>query len=79
MEKEHREIRALLSSMAPARAAQAVRLVGLPPDEETAVLAVMAWLVLAVLLALWELLALQAALVVTVVMAAAVVTLKRQD
>ena len=26
--------------MAPARAAQAVRLVGLPPDEETAVLAV---------------------------------------
>ena len=42
-------------------------------------MAVMAWLVLAVLLALWELLALQAALVVTVVMAAAVVTLKRQD
>ena len=40
MEKEHREIRALLSSMAPARAAQAVRLVGLPPDEEAAVLAV---------------------------------------
>ena len=36
MEKEHREIRALLSSMAPARAAQAVRLVGLPPDEEMA-------------------------------------------
>ena len=34
MEKEHREIRALLSSMAPARAAQAVRLVGLPPDED---------------------------------------------
>lgn len=29
-----------MSSMAPARAAQAVRLVGLPPDEETAVLAV---------------------------------------
>ena len=27
-----------MSSMAPARAAQAVRLVGLPPDEETAVL-----------------------------------------
>ena len=27
-------------SMAPARAAQAIRLVGLPPDEETAVLAV---------------------------------------
>lgn len=40
MEKINREIRALLSSMAPARAAQAVRLVGLPPDEETAVLAV---------------------------------------
>lgn len=40
MEKANREIRALLSSMAPARAAQAVRLVGLPPDEETAVLAV---------------------------------------
>lgn len=36
----HQEIRALLSSMAPARAEQAVRLVGLPPDEETAVLAV---------------------------------------
>lgn len=29
-----------MSSMAPARAAQAVRLVGLPPDEEAAVLAV---------------------------------------
>lgn len=40
MEKTNREIRALLSSMAPARAAQAVRLVGLPPGEETAVLAV---------------------------------------
>ena len=40
MNKTHQEIRALLSSMAPARAAQAVRLVGLPPDEETAVLAV---------------------------------------
>lgn len=40
MEKTNREIRALLSSMAPALAAQAVRLVGLPPDEETAVLAV---------------------------------------
>ena len=39
----------------------------------------LAWLVMTVLLALWELLALQAALVVTVVMAAAVVTLKRQD
>lgn len=40
MEKTNREIRALLSSMAPARAVQAVRLVGLPTDEETAVLAV---------------------------------------
>ena len=40
MEKTNREIRALLSSMAPAREAQAVRLVGLPPDEEAAVLAV---------------------------------------
>ena len=40
MEKTNREIRALLSSMAPARAEEAVRLVGLPPDEETAVLAV---------------------------------------
>lgn len=39
MEKTNREIRALLSSMAPARAAQAVRLVGLPPDEEAAKLA----------------------------------------
>lgn len=40
MNKTHQEIRALLSSMAPMRAEQAVRLVGLPPDEETAVLAV---------------------------------------
>lgn len=40
MEKTNREIRALLSSMAQARAEQAVRMVGLPPDEETAVLAV---------------------------------------
>nr|DAG31389.1 MAG TPA: ECF sigma factor [Caudoviricetes sp.] len=40
MNKTHQEIRALLSSMAPMRAAQAVRLVGLPPDEEAAVLAV---------------------------------------
>ena len=38
MEKTNREIRALLSSMAPARAAQAVRLVGLPPAEEAALL-----------------------------------------
>lgn len=40
MNTRHREIRALLSSMSPARAEQAVRLVGLPADEETAVLAV---------------------------------------
>ena len=40
MNKRHQEIRALLSSMAPMRAEQAVRLVGLPADEETAVLAV---------------------------------------
>ena len=40
MNTRHREIRALLSSMSPKRAEQAVRLVGLPPDEETAVLAV---------------------------------------
>ena len=40
MNKTHQEIRALLSSMAPMRAEQAVRLVALPPDEETAVLAV---------------------------------------
>ena len=40
MDKRHQEIRALLSSMAPMRAEQAVRLVGLPRDEETAVLAV---------------------------------------
>ena len=40
MNKTHQEIRALLSSMAPIKAEQAVRLVALPPDEETAVLAV---------------------------------------
>ena len=40
MNTRHREIRALLSSMSPKRAEQAVRLVCLPPDEETAVLAV---------------------------------------
>ena len=40
MNKTHQEIRALLSSMSPKRAEQAVRLVCLPPDEETAVLAV---------------------------------------
>ena len=40
MNTQHREIRALLSSMSPKRAEQAVRLVGLPADEEAAVLAV---------------------------------------
>lgn len=40
MDTQHKAIRGLLSSMAPMRAEQAVRLVGLPPDEETAVLAV---------------------------------------
>ena len=40
MDTQHKAIRALLSSMAPTRAEQAIRLVGLPPDEETAVLAV---------------------------------------
>ena len=40
MNTRHREIRALLSSMSPKRAEQAVMLVGLTPDEETAVLAV---------------------------------------
>ena len=40
MDTQHKAIRGLLSSMAPMRAEQAVRLVGLPPDEEAAVLAV---------------------------------------
>lgn len=40
MNTRHREIRALLSSMSPKRAEQAILLVGLTPDEETAVLAV---------------------------------------
>ena len=40
MDTQHKAIRGLLSSMAPTRAEEAVRLVGLPPDEETAVLAV---------------------------------------
>ena len=40
MNSEHKALRAMLSCMAPKRAEQAVRLVGLPPDEETAVLAV---------------------------------------
>lgn len=40
MNNQHREIRALLSSMAPRRAEEAVKLIGLPPDEETAVLSV---------------------------------------
>lgn len=40
MDAQHRQIRALLSSMCPRRAEEAVRMAGLPPDEETAVLAV---------------------------------------
>ena len=40
MNSEHKALRAMLSGMAPKRAEQAVRLVCLPPDEETAVLAV---------------------------------------
>lgn len=40
MNAQHKEIRALLSSMAPRRAEQAVKLIGLPPDEEEAVLSV---------------------------------------
>lgn len=40
MDAQHRQIRALLSSMCPRRAEKAVRMAGLPPDEETAVLAV---------------------------------------
>ena len=40
MDTQHKAIRALLSSMAPARAEEAVRRVGLPPNEESAVLAV---------------------------------------
>lgn len=40
MDTQHKAIRSLLSSMAPTRAEEAVRLVGLPPNEETAVLAV---------------------------------------
>ena len=32
MNSEHKALRAMLSGMAPKRAAQAVRLVGLPPD-----------------------------------------------
>lgn len=34
MDAQHREIRALLSGMAPRRATEAVRAAGLPPDEE---------------------------------------------
>lgn len=38
MNAQHKEIRALLSSMAPNRAEEAVKLVGLPPDEEAAII-----------------------------------------
>lgn len=37
MDVQHREIRALLSGMAPHRATEAVRAAGLPPDEETCI------------------------------------------
>lgn len=37
MDAQHREIRALLSGMAPRRATEAVRAAGLPPDEETCI------------------------------------------
>ena len=40
MDAQHREIRALLSGMAPRRATEAVRAAGLPPDEETCVVEV---------------------------------------
>lgn len=40
MDTQHKAIRALLSSMAPTKAEEAVRRAGLPPEEETAVLAV---------------------------------------
>ena len=40
MDAQHREIRALLSGMAPRRATEAVRAAGLPPDEETCVIEV---------------------------------------
>lgn len=40
MDVQHREIRALLSGMAPRRATEAVRAAGLPPDEETCVIEV---------------------------------------
>ena len=40
MDAQHREIRALLSGMAPRRATEAVRAAGLPPDEETCIVEV---------------------------------------
>lgn len=40
MDVQHREIRALLSGMAPRRATEAVRAAGLPPDEETCIVEV---------------------------------------
>ena len=40
MDVQHREIRALLSDMAPRRATEAVRAAGLPPDEETCIVEV---------------------------------------
>lgn len=40
MDVQHREIRALLTGMAPRRATEAVRAAGLPPDEETCIVEV---------------------------------------
>ena len=40
MDVQHREIRALLSGMAPRRATEAVRAAGLPPDEERCIVEV---------------------------------------
>ena len=38
VDTQHREIRTLLTGMAPRRAVEAVRAVGLPPDEETCII-----------------------------------------
>lgn len=38
VDTQHREIRTLLTGMAPRRAVEAVRAAGLPPDEETCII-----------------------------------------
>lgn len=38
VDTQHRQIRTLLTGMAPRRAVEAVRAVGLPPDEETCII-----------------------------------------